>query len=230
MKLTTNLKINIKEFTSGLEAELSKVLSFTAAEATNKAREIAGRKLGKSGREHWNRGFKSFKVNNEMHIIAIEGKLASWMEDGIKTGEISQAILQGNRAKYNKAEGKNYVDVPFFKDADSVGNIRGTGVNVRAFADADSMIKSVKISDYKNKSVKEEKRVLSRVEDIIKSVDPERNNNTQYLTIRRVSPNSSPWPKTPFPGAKAIFKGNSVSEELDNFIDKKFEEYLERVL
>jgi hypothetical protein len=63
---------------------------------------------------------------------------------------------------------------------------------------------------------------LSRVSDIIKSVDPGKQKQTQYLTIRRVTPESV-WPKSPFPGVKVL-------DDLDQFVDQKFSEILDKVL
>lgn len=221
MKLKLDLDLNVNELVDGLKAEVRAVTAKVMAAAKDKAHELASQRLGPSGLQHWEKGFAAHKVNDDLYIISMEGKLASWMEDGIKTGEISQAIMSGNRATHNSAEGKKYVDVPFMKDADQAGNIRGTGLNVRAFADADSLMKNVKFSDYKNKSVTEQKRVVSRVRDIIKSTSPEPAKDVQYLTIRRVTENST-WPETPFEGA-------GVFEDLELFIDTKFQELLENM-
>ena len=222
MQIKIDLDIDSNELLEGIKAELNKATSVVFGEAVQKAKEMAGTRLGKSGLDHWTKGFRAHQVNDDMYVIEMEGKLASWMEDGIKVGEISQAVMSGNRAIHNRAEGKNYVDVPFMKDADAGGNIKGTNVNVRAFADADSMIKSVKMSDYKSKSIREEKRMVSRIKDIIKSTQPEAPSSTQFLTIRRVTPDSV-WPKTPFEGAK-------VFEDLGDWIDQRFNEVLEKVL
>lgn len=219
MQLKLDFQLNDNELIEGLKAELRKVAAKTMEATIAKAHELKNAKLGSSGSRNWGQGFSSHKVDDDLYVIRIEGQLASWMEDGIQTGEISRAVMAGNRAQHNKADGKKYVDVPFFKDADGAGNIKGTSLNVRAFADADSLVKSVKFSDYKKKSIREEKRVVSRIKDIIKSVDPSGTKPAGYLTIRRVSENST-WPKSPFPGAK-------IFEDLDQFIDQKFAEFLQ---
>ncbi len=217
------LDLDVKDLVSGLESRVNKVLAMTVAETVQHGRKLAHSKL-KSGKQNWLRGFKSHKVNDNLYVISLEGKLANWMDDGFKPGEISDSIMRGNRARHNKSEkpSKDYVDVPFFKDADAAGNIKGTNINIRAFADADAVVKDVKFSDFKSKSIKEEQRVVSRVKDIIKSVDPKRINNTTYLTIRRVTKNSN-WPANPRT-RKSIFN------ELDSFIDSKFEELLRRMI
>lgn len=222
MKLKLNFDISENELVSGLKAQVQTAVAQTFEAAVEKAKQIAGQKLGPSGFNKWEKGFRADKVTDDLYIISIEGKLASWMEDGIKVGEISQSIMAGNRAQHNKSEEKNYVDVPFMKDADQAGNIRGTNLNVKAFADADSLMKNIKLSDYKKRSIQQEKRMVSRVQDIIKSTDPKGDKGTQYMTIRRVS-EGSVWPKTPFEGAKVL-------EELDSFIDQKFSEILDKVL
>lgn len=229
MKVKFDIDINEKELIDGLKAEVNTALSLTIAEAAQHGRNLANSRFKGSGKSKWLEGFKTHKVNNDLYVISIEGKIPNWMEDGIRTGEISEAIKQGNRAFHNKSEGKDYVDVPMFKDADATGNIRGTKdpVSIRAFADADQMLqhlqpKKVKISDYKNRTIKEERRITSRVQDIIKSVDPDRNKSVQYLTIRRLGKNSV-WPKTPYPGAKIL-------EDLGQYIDQNFENILKRVV
>lgn len=222
MKLKIDLDIDAEELIAGLAAGVRTATDLVYAEAVQHAKQLAAQKLGSSGQKHWNEGFKAHKVNDDLWVISIEGKMASWMEDGIQTGEISKAIMNGNRASHNKAEGKDYVDVPFLKDADASGNIKGTNVNVKAFADADSLVKNVKFSDYKNKSVKEEKRVISRVQDIIKSVNPQKQAATSFLTIRRVT-SESVWPSSPFKGAKIL-------DDLDQFIDQRMSEILGKVL
>lgn len=221
MKVKFELDLDADELSQTIKSDLNKATALTMGAATQEARRLAGSRLEK-GLDHWNRGFKSHRISDDLYVITMEGKLASWMEDGIKAGEVSQSIMSGNRARKNQAEKKNYVDVPFFKDADQAGNVKGTNLNIRAFADADSMMRSVKFSDHKKKTVREEKRVISRIEDVIKSVDPSKKANTQYLTIRRVT-DGSQWPKTPFEGAK-------VFEDIDSFIDRKFDEFLDKVM
>lgn len=230
MKFKFDLDLDENELSRGLQSEINKSLAIATSEAVQHGRELARSRFKGSGEKRWLEGFKTHKVNDNFYVISVDGKLANWMEDGIQTGEISKAIMEGNRAQHNKAEGKKYVDVPFFKDADAGGTIHaggGTRVNIRAFADADSMVKSlerktVKMSDFANKRVKEEQRVVQRVQDVIKSVDPKSENNTRYLTIRRVTENST-WPKTPFKGAKIL-------EDLEAFIEKRFDEILRQVM
>lgn len=214
------LDIDERELADAFRARVDTALSATIAEAKQKGEDLAAQRL-KKGLKHWKRGFKVHKVDKSFYILSVEGKLADWMEDGIQTGEISKSIMSGNRIKHNKKEGKNYVDVPIAKDADSLGNIGSSGINIKHFADADALMKHIKFSDYKRKGIKTEKRVVKRVEDIIQSTNP-KTKTTQYMTIRRVTEDTI-WPKTPFAGARVL-------DDLGLFIEQNFDKMLERFI
>lgn len=215
-----NLELDEKELADALRSRVSTALSASIVEAKQKGQELAAQRLRK-GLKHWERGFNVHKVDKSFYILSVEGKLSNWMEDGIQPGEISKSIMSGNRINSNKKTGKNYVDVPIAKDADSMGNIGSSGVNVTHFADADAMLKHVKFSDYKKKGIRTENRIVRRVEDIIQSTKP-KTNKMQYLTIRRVTSDSI-WPKTPFSGARVL-------EDLGIFIEQNFDKLLERFI
>ena len=207
----------------GIKDRFTAAVASTVEQADTEAHRIANSKLkSASAKEHWNRGFKVDKVADDFYVVSVEGQLSNWMEQGIDVGEVSKAILGGNRAEANRGEGKDYVDVPIAKDADSVGNIGGTKVNVKAFKSADDIMKFVNTSDWKRGGIQRKQVIANRVEDIIKNTSP-KSGKTSYMTIRRLSDNSAPWPATPFAGA-------NVLQDLDSWIDQNFGSILERFL
>ncbi len=218
--------VQFGDVVDGLKSRFKAAVSATMEDAQQQALEIAAQKL-KGGLAKWNQGFRFHKVSDEFYVISIDGKLANWMEDGIEPGEVSRSIMQGNRAEANKGEGKNYVDVPIAKDADAMGNISlgkkgGPKVNVKAFANADQMMKHITTSDWKKGGTKKKQVMASRVKDIIKNVEPTGGGKASYLTIRRVTENSQ-WPKSPFQGAKVL-------DDLGTHIEQNFVKILERFL
>jgi len=212
------------EIVDGFRSRFKSAVAALVSDVNSEADKVASLKL-KVGLKKWKEGFKINKVTDDFYIISVTGQLANWMEQGMQAGEVSKAIMQGNRAEHNKSEGKNYVDVPIARDADAAGNMtlgkKGPKVNVSAFKNADDLIKNVTFSDWKRGGVRQEKRIISRVQDIIKSTKPE-TGETNYLTIRRVT-DKSQWPKTPFQGAKVL-------ESLDTYIENNFDKILERMM
>lgn len=215
---------DVSELVDGLQSRFKSATSAMMADIKQEGQRYAAQKL-KKGLGHWNKGFKMHKVTDDFYVISIEGQMASWMEDGMKAGEVSKAIMGGNRADSNKAEGKDYVDVPIAKDADSAGNISlkkgGPTINVKAFANADQLMKSINTSDWKKGGMKQKQVIQSRVKDIIKNVEP-KTGAASYMTIRRVTAKSV-WPKSPYSGAKVL-------EHLDQFIDSNFDKILARFI
>ena len=198
--------VKFDDVVDGLRERFKAAVNATMEDAQNEAQAMASQRL-KVGLRKWTEGFRFHKVSDEFYVVSIEGKLAMWMDDGIQPGEVSKAIMAGNRAEANQGEGKNYVDVPIAKDADEMGNISlgkrgGPKVNVRAFASADEMMKHINVSDWKKGGIKKKQVIASRVKDIVKNVEKE-TGKASYLTIRRVTP-SSQWPKSPFRGAKVL--------------------------
>ena len=225
LKLKADLSdLNLDDFVEGVKSRFKSAVAVTVAQAKEDADKLASSKL-KGGLEKWRNGFKVHRISDDMYLISIEGQLANWMEDGIQVGEISKAIMHGNRAESNKAEGKNYVDVPITKDADAAGNISlgksGTKLNVKAFASADALTKYMSSSDWKNGGIKKEKIVQQRIKDVLKVTKTE-GKSPSYMTIRRVTP-SSVWPSSPFSGAKVL-------DDLDRLINDNFEQILQRFL
>ncbi len=214
-----DLGLEATELAEAIEAKVTTALAVAISEAEQEGRRLAASRL-KAGFGHWNKGFKAHKIDENLYMFTIEGKLADWMEDGIQVGEISKAIMGGNRAHHNAREGKEYVDVPIAKDADAIGNIGNTGINVRKFTNADEL-KDYLFSDYKRKAIVQKRRLVQRVEQVIKSTNPE-TNSTQYLTIHRVTKDSI-WPKTPFSGVKIL-------EDLGLYIEENFDKILQRFI
>jgi hypothetical protein len=216
--------VDFSEVVDGIRDRFQAGVGALMSEADGYAKREASRRL-KRGLSKWLNGFKINKVSNDFYIISIDGKLANWMEDGIQPGEISRAIMSGNRADVNRGEGKNYVDVPIAKDADAMGEITlgksGPKVQVSAFKDADSMLKSITTSDWKKGGTKKKQVIASRVQDIIKNVEPP-TGKVSYLTIRRVTDDSM-WPKSPFQGAKVL-------DDLGLYLENNFDKILERYL
>jgi hypothetical protein len=213
-----------KEIADGIRANFDKAVAQTMSMVQSRARQLASQKL-RSGMRHWEKGFSVDKVSDGTWMISMTGKLANMMEDGFKTGEIKDMILSGNRAKYNRSQGKNYVDVPLPLNADQVtGQIGKTTVTVQQFKDADAVMQAIKVSDWARGGVKKEKRIVQRVEDVIRSRKPkDADSSAQFMIIRRVSEKSKGWPTSPFAGAKVL-------EALDIYLEQAFEESLNSLI
>ena len=228
LKLSFDLKdFEAQELVDSLQSQLNAATAATTEAAFNRGRQLAADRL-RNGLKHWNNGYKFHKVQDGTYIISIQGKLAHLMEkDQINVGEISDMILSGNRAKYNKETGKKYVDVPMTRDADAAGNInvRGQTYNVKQFRIADDLMKqfsqkSYKFSDSKRGGVKIENRIVQRVKNVIKSVDPSQG-STQYLTISRLTQDAK-WPSTPRQGARVL---NDLELEIETLFDTMISRY-----
>jgi hypothetical protein len=213
---------DLKDISSGLKAGLNAAMASTMERTKAKSMEIAAKRLH-GGLKHWSKGFAIDKVADGVWVVSMTGKLANMMEDGFGVGDIKKMLLEGNRAKANAKDGKKYVDVPLALDADAkTGNIGKTKITVQQFKNADELVKNISVSDWKKGGIKQESRITQRVKDVIKSRKA-KNSESQYLTIRRVSEKSKGWPTNPFQGAH-------VFEELDNFLEKAFEQSLESLL
>jgi hypothetical protein len=228
------LKLNVKDITEDIEPQLKQAGAATASAAYYRGLELAKSGFGSSGFKNWSKGYKFNKVDDGMYVIAVEGKLANMMEDGINTGEISEMLMKGTRASINKAQGKDYVDVPFHKDADAAGSvsIQGQKFQVQGFKNADEMMKqfskpqSKSVSFTKGSGIEKENRMISRakkLQDLIKSED-QKKGSTSYLTIRRVSEDSV-WPASPYAGQKVLDK---LSLEVEQIFAKMLETFVGR--
>lgn len=218
IKVDFELNLTAEELTQALDKRLKSVTADTSRKLARSARNEASNTL-KSGSKFWKDGFSVDKVSDGVWILSLSGKMATMMEDGFGVGEIKRLLLGGNRAKYNKMQGKNYVDVPIKM---SGAEVKKAGVKLQEFRDADSIIKHFSVSDYKNGGIKKESKITQRVKDIIKMRDSEESKSS-FVTIKRVSENSKGWPSKPYKGAK-------VFESLDSHIEKAFEESLAKLI
>lgn len=231
--MRTKVKLGLKtdDLISEIKPKLDAAGAATATAVFQRGLEFARQAFGTSGFKNWSKGYKFAKVEDGLYIISVEGKLANMMEDGIETGEISKMIMDGNRAQHNKAEGKNYVDVPIHKDADSAGNIsiQGQKFQVQGFKNADEMMKQFSKPENKNvkfsrgKEVEQEQRMVARakkIEGLIKSQNP-KDGSTAYMTIRRVGENSV-WPASPYPGGKVLDKLDLEVEKIFSIMIEAF--------
>lgn len=215
IKFDLELDLTAEELTKGLEANLKTAAASTVAKVEQDARNVASKKL-KGGLKHWNKGLQIDKVGDGLWVLSISGKLAQMMEEGFGIGDIKRLILGGNRYAHNKSEGKNYVDVPISMDADDA--VKSVGVSMEQFASADEVVKFIQMSDWAKGGVRKEKKIVQRVKDVIRSRD-EQEGPAQFLTIKRVTPDSKGWPSKPFKGAKVL-------ESLDSYIERAFEKSL----
>lgn len=222
IKFKTNFDINFSDLTDGLDAKLKAAAATTARVTGEKAQNLAGQKL-RAGLKWWEKGFNIEKAGDGTWVLSISGKMANMMEDGFGPGAVSDMILNGNRAKVNAAEGKDYVDVPIHKEVNvQTGEIQGTKVRVQQFTNIQELQKQFTFSDFKKGGVKQEQRLVKRVDDIIQSRKKD-DASAQFLTIRRLSKNSKPWPQHPFPGAKVL-------DALDHEIETAFGTALQKLL
>lgn len=223
MRIKAKLDLKVDDIVADLESKVKAAGAATANALYMKGLEYARQSFGASGFKNWSKGYKFAKIEDGLYVISVEGKLANMMEDGIQTGEISRMIMQGNRAQHNKAEGKNYVDVPMHKDADSAGNvsIQGQKFQVQAFKNADELRKQFSQPERKQvkfsrgKAVEQEERMVARakkVEGLIKSQN-QKDNSVAYMTIRRVGEDSV-WPSSPYAGQKVLDRLDLEVEQL----------------
>lgn len=220
IKLTFNLDLTADEISKALKENLNAAAAYTVRETKDIAQRRASQKLS-SGFKHWNRGFNMDKVADGIWVLSITGKLANMMEDGFGVGAIFEMISRGNRAQHNKAVGKNYVDIPMIKDADSAtGKISGVSVKIQQFKNADDVRKTITISDWKKRGIKRENVITQRINNIIRTRNKGRE-GVKFLTIKRMSldpaKNSGKWPDKPFPGVKIL---NELDREIEIVFDK----------
>jgi hypothetical protein len=233
------LDFNYKDLASELSSELDQALIETKTKLANEAYKEgfthAHKKLGKSGFSLWSKDYKIEPGNDGEFIISITGKLAEAIDRGWNVGEISKMLMDGPRASFNRGEGKNYVDVPISKDADSKGmfNIPGLGkVQVTKFKNAHDV--EAQFSQGRSGPPKTMQRIVERakkenlaknatkdqqkaVQNLIKSTDPA-TKTTTHLMIKRVT-DKSMWPKTHTKGPEAL-----------KIVGKYFEDNFDRIL
>ena len=221
-----NVDLTAKELEEAITPNLNMVAGVASVEVGNKMQELAAASL-KSGLEHWQKGFKVDKVSDDLYILSLEGKLANMMEDGFSGKEFVNMIMNGNRAKTNKAAGKPYVDVPMpmFQGGGIVEDkYDGTGsVHINQFRSGADVIKSVTTSDWKKGGTKNVNKLQQRVKDIIRNRESQQKDaKLSFVTIRRVTANSE-WKS--WRGAHVF-----TMAELDSYTDTAFQVALEKLI
>lgn len=219
VKIDVDLDLSAEEITEGLDKNLKAATASTAQRVSNDAYDVASQRL-KSGLKHWKKGFSIDKIDDGLWIISISGKLAEMMEDGFGVGDIKKLVLGGNRYAHNKAQGKDYVDVPISLDADEA--VQSVGVSMEQFTSMDEVVKFINTSDWAKGGVRKEKKITQRVKDVIRSRN-EDGGAERFLTIKRLTPDSDGWPSKPFNGAKVL-------ESLDSYIERAFEKSLKEIM
>lgn len=218
VKIDVELDLTAEELTDAFDKNLKAATANTAGKVEQDAQQLASQRL-KSGLKHWKEGLSIDKIDEGLWIISISGKLADMMETGFGVGDIKELVLGGNRYAHNKAEGKDYVDVPITLDADQA--VQSVGLSMQEFKDMDQVVKFINTSDWAKGGVKKEKKITQRVKDVIRSRN-EDGGAERFLTIRRLTPDSDGWPKKPFEGA-------NVLEDLDSYVERAFEKSLKEI-
>lgn len=222
-KVKMNLDLTAAELKEGLTPNLDAVMGVTSRQAATEARRLAETKL-QSGLHHWVNGFTVNKVSDGVWLMAVEGKLGTMMEEGFNGEEFKKLILNGNRARHNRSQGKDYVDVPIPLTG---GNLKTTTSNklrevtVTQFKSGADVIRSVTTSDWKNKGIVTRDKIVQNVKGIIRTKE-QASDNFQFLMIRRVTPETN-W---------GSWKGAHVLEmkELEAYMSKQFDINLEKLL
>lgn len=220
IKFDAKLDLNVDDIVNPIKKELDQALSATSVLVAEKAKQQASKSL-KSGLKHWEKGFSVNRIGEGEWIISLTGKLAEMMEEGFTPQEYKNLILDGNRAKHNKAQGKDYVDVPIALNADAMtGKIGRTEISVQHFRSADDILKTfTKSSAPKGVGVEAQLTRYNRVKDVI-SNKPPKGGKSSYLLIRRLTRDSK-WPDHTYQGAK-------VFESIDSYIETAFMESLNK--
>ncbi len=110
-----NINLDISEVAQlvNLQDEINKAADVAAGELASliktKAQELAAQKL-KTRREMYQKGLKVIKVDDNTHIVALDGKVR-WIDDGQPAFDMLRYLLNSKKAK----NGKNgrYIVIPF---------------------------------------------------------------------------------------------------------------------
>ena len=218
--------LNADEFIKGVEQSLSMTLDRFRENMKSEGERLAGTKL-RNGLQHWVNGFRISPVHNgEYFVVELRGTLAGWMEDGSRSNEVVNSILNGFRAKYNKENGQKYVDVPLglATNAGQVSMGKGQSISVASFKDSASL--SNFLSSQLGKGGRQKivpKQAMNRRSSadsgVIEST-PVGGGKTSYLAIKRVN-SETVW--------KDI-KGAHVFEDLASYFETEFPKLLSEVL
>jgi len=229
IKIDVELELDADEILDGIDKNLKAVAGMTASEVGQKAKDLAANRL-RSGYSHWEQGFRMEKLGDGEWLLYVTGKLGKMMEDGFGVGEIKAMVLGGKAYAANKAAGKDYVDIPIF-DADTAAKELGEaggGLRMTDVTSADDITKHLagtmaSGSSEAKRGLDNDRKITRKVKDMIKAAKQNRKSGARLLNIRRMTPESKGWPNKPFGGAKVL-------ENLDNIIERAFEESLNRLL
>ena len=221
------------DFADDLEKEIKTAFDQAASETVNtierKLKEKAQSTLSMASYDRWDKGFSVDEVSPGTYVLTLTGEIANIIDRGWKAGEISKNLMEGPRATHNKAQGKDYVDVPI-------------GVEKPALLDADALMNQFKKGTYefsnrgqKGKSATRledrhtrrlNKKAQGVVEDRLKNIIESRKSlegPSKFMVIKRVTKDTR-WPATDIAGPRS-FEGSPIDE-----IGKYFEEILEKKL
>lgn len=207
-----------KELISEIKDKAQRAFTKTAIKASFHAQSLAASKLDDS-REIWKRGFKVIYKTNGEFVMQMDGELANLIEEGYNPGAFNKMIMNGQRAKHNKAQGKNYVDVPISsKKMPSSVTARSGDDLLKEFT-----VKKYTISDFQNKKIREDEPRLTRA---IKTF--ENGKKSQILESKKFKSGSSSFIKfvrvtdtSTFP--KKGFTGAQIFREVERMLDSFYE-------
>jgi len=220
-KVNFKLDLSASDFKDAFTPNLDAAMGVTMRQAARKAQDLATARL-QSGLGHWLKAFKVDKISDGVWVLAIDGKLGAMMEEGFSGEEFKRLILNGNRAKHNRSEGKDYVDVPIpLAGQGPTSEKKLQAVSVTQFKSGADVIRSVTMSDWKRGGVIMKNKIVQNVKGIIRTREKE-SKNYQYMMIRRVTPETN-W---------GSWKGAHILDmvELETFISKQFEINLQKLL
>lgn len=216
-KFKFDLQLTEQELTSAIKPRLQTAVAKTSAKLKANAQKMAQSSL-KKGLSKWLEGLSLDRVSDDVYVLSVNGKLANMIEEGFTGDELKSLILNGRRAAHNKAQGKNYVDVPFALSSDDIS--KQFSVSMTELQSAPAALKTMEVSDYKANAISEKNVVVQRIKDVIRTRTAEgaEGIKTSVVTIKRVTH------KSKLSGWKGVKILNS-SQLLQN-LSKDFEDSL----
>lgn len=221
--------IDVDNITEDIQQDAMDALAMAFEKGDEYARALAKDKA--PGRHPlWEHGFRTFKVNDNLWVFELQGKLAEMIDDGYNDSQIKEMLLSGYRSKFNKKNGKAYVDVPMgLKEK----NGQVGGISVQVFKDANALMSQFKKTEHKTtvtrkpgqdhtvqrtkSAVKTKNEATKRVGKVIQNKINSLPSNTKFMTITRVSRDSKGWSKN-HPGLGIMSTGG----DLEKFVEDAF--------
>lgn len=229
MSIKFDLDLNLDGIVEELEDQVEASVQSAMSKGFARARSHAMDKLADKPFQFFDRGFRIESIDPLTFVVILEGDMANLFDEG-KTSRLPSKIMSGQVARENSQEGKDYVDVPFFKDADMAGNVKvgkDAYFNVKAFQSADEVIQSFKKATPKGRTpmqarIKKAKTILE--DKGTKSVYQTQKKNKRYLTFQRVT-NSTQW--NDMKVHPALYDQNA--KILSDFIIEEFDKAIKEV-